>query len=56
MKCIVELGSGIMVYLPVSIKIGSAIQEVYGGSDAQTQRKRGDLISLLLIFKENRLK
>jgi hypothetical protein len=46
------------VYVPSFIKIGSGIQKLIGGTDAQTHtnRQEGDLISLLLFFqnKESR--
>jgi hypothetical protein len=52
----VELCSGAMIYTPRFIKIGLVIQKLIWG-DSQTHRKHGDLISLLLLFKnkESRL-
>jgi hypothetical protein len=46
MKYAVAMGSGAMVHIPSFIKIGSAIPKLVGG-DTQTQRQRGDSISLL---------
>jgi hypothetical protein len=31
MKCVVEMGLGVMMYIPSFIKIGSAIQKLMGG-------------------------
>jgi hypothetical protein len=31
MKCAVEMGSGVMIYIPSFIKIGSGIQRLLGG-------------------------
>jgi hypothetical protein len=52
----VEMGSGVMIYVPSFVKIGSAIQKLIW--DTQAHRQHGDCISLLLFFqnKENRLK
>jgi hypothetical protein len=54
MKYAVEVGSGVTVYIPSFIKIGSALQKLIG----RTQRQHGDRISLLSFFqnKESRLK
>jgi hypothetical protein len=58
MKYAVELGSGVMTYIPNFIKIGSGIQKLMGGGDSQTHRQHEDRISLLSFFKirESRLK
>jgi hypothetical protein len=63
MKYAIEMGSGVMIYIPGFIKIGSAIQKLIVGGYTDTHRytvtqQQGDLISLLLYFqkKENRLK
>jgi hypothetical protein len=58
MKYAVEMGSGAMIYIPSFIKIGSGIQKLMGGIHIQTHRQQGDLINLLLFFrnKESRLK
>jgi hypothetical protein len=59
MKYAVEMGSGAMMYTPSLIKIGLCIQKLIGGihRGTQTDRQRGDLISLLSFFqnKESRL-
>jgi hypothetical protein len=54
MKYSVEMGSGVMIYIPSSIKIGSGIQNLIGS----ILRKDGDCISLVLFFqnKESTLK
>jgi hypothetical protein len=56
MKYAVEMGSGAMIYIPSFIKNGSGIQKLICG-DTQTHREHGDLISLLLFFrnKQSRL-
>jgi hypothetical protein len=41
----VEMGSGVMIYIPSFIKIGSGIQKVTGGGYTETQTE--DCISLL---------
>jgi hypothetical protein len=50
MKYAVEAGSGVMIYIPSFIKIGSGIQKLIGGD---TQRQHGDRISLLQFFFRN---
>jgi hypothetical protein len=57
MKYAVEMGLGVMIYLPSSIKFGSGIQKSVG-EGTKTHRQQGDLISLLLFAenKESRLK
>jgi hypothetical protein len=50
MKYAVEMGSGIIVYIPSFINIGSVIQKLIG----RIHRQHGDLISLLLFF-QNRI-
>jgi hypothetical protein len=45
MKYVVEIGSGVMIYIPSFIKIGSGIQKLIGG--IHTHRQHGDRISLL---------
>jgi hypothetical protein len=57
MKYAVEMGSGATIYIPSSIKIGSAIQKLIGW-DTQTHRQHGDRIHLLSFFqnKESMLK
>jgi hypothetical protein len=37
MKYAVELDSGVMIYIPVFINIGSGIQKLLGGGDTQRQ-------------------
>jgi hypothetical protein len=46
----VEMGSGVMIYIPTFIKIGSGIQKLVEGTYTQTHRYIGDLLSLLLFF------
>jgi hypothetical protein len=47
MKYVVEMGSGVMTYIPSFIKIGSGIQKLIEGIHGQ----HGDVISLLLFFQ-----
>jgi hypothetical protein len=56
-KYAVEVGSGVMIYIPSFIKIGPAMRKLVG-RDTQTHRQHGDGISLHLFFqnKESRLK
>jgi hypothetical protein len=56
-KYAAEMGSGVTIYkyVPSFIKIVSAIQKLIGG-DSQKHRQHGDLISLLLFFKNNESK
>jgi hypothetical protein len=58
MKYGVEMGSGVMIYIPSFVKIGSGILKLTGGGDSQTNGQHGDLVSLLLFFqnKGSRLK
>jgi hypothetical protein len=51
MKYAVEMGSGVMIYMPSFIKIGSGIQKLIGGSDTLTRRQQGHLIKLLNLSK-----
>jgi hypothetical protein len=52
MKYAIEIGPGAMIYIRSFIKIGLGIQKViWGDSDTQTNRQHGNLISLLLFFK-----
>jgi hypothetical protein len=50
------MDSGVMIYIPSFIKIGSAIQKLIG--EYIDTRQHGYFISLLLLFqnKESRLK
>jgi hypothetical protein len=50
------MGSGAMIHIPSFIKIGSGIQKLRGGGDSQTHRQHGDLISLILFFKNKECK
>jgi hypothetical protein len=54
------MGSGAVIYVPSSIKIGSGIQKLIGGIHKHTHGQQRDLISLLCFFffqnKESRLK
>jgi hypothetical protein len=47
-KYAVEMGSGVMIYIPSFIKIGSGIKKLIGGAYTDTQH--GDRISLLLFL------
>jgi hypothetical protein len=40
MKYTVEMGSGVMIYVPSFIKIGSGIQKLIGGIHRHTQTAR----------------
>jgi hypothetical protein len=57
MKYAVEMGSGVMMYIPSFVQIGSGLQTFVKG-ETQTHRQHGDFISLLLFFenKGSRLK
>jgi hypothetical protein len=48
MKYAVEMGSDSVIYIPSFIKIGSGIQNLFGG---YTDGQQGDLLSLLLFFQ-----
>jgi hypothetical protein len=50
MKYAVEMGSGVMIYIPSFIKIDSGIQKLKR-EDTQTHRQHGDLMSLFLFFQ-----
>jgi hypothetical protein len=39
MKCVAEMGSGALIYIPSLIKTGSGIQKLIGGTDRHTDRK-----------------
>jgi hypothetical protein len=39
MKYVVEMGSGVIIYIPSFIKIGSGIQKLVGGIHSHTDRK-----------------
>jgi hypothetical protein len=55
MKYIVEMGSGAMIYMPSSIKIGSDIQKLMGGGrNSKTHRQHGYHISLLYFLFLNK--
>jgi hypothetical protein len=51
MKYAVEMGSGAMIYILSFIKTSSGIRK-FMGEDTQTHRQHGNIISLLLIFKD----
>jgi hypothetical protein len=60
MKYAVEKGSGVMVYIPISIQL-QVVKSWWGGGAAEETQKRHtacDLINLFLFFenKENGLK
>jgi hypothetical protein len=48
MKCAVETGSGVMIYIPRLIRFGSGIHKLVG--DTQTHRQDVDRVSLILFF------
>jgi hypothetical protein len=50
MNYAVEMGSGIMIYIPSFIKIGSGVKKLTGGIHIQTHREEGGIISLFFIF------
>jgi high-affinity Fe2+/Pb2+ permease len=54
MKYVVEMCSGAVIYIPVFMKIGSGIQKLMEGAVVETHRQQGDLISLLLFYKEGK--
>jgi hypothetical protein len=60
MNYALEMGSGVIIYIPGFIKISSGIQKLIGEThaDTQTHREEGELISLFLVFqnKESRRK
>jgi hypothetical protein len=58
MKCVVEVGAGVMICILSFMKAGSGIQKLMGGIHRDTYKEIGDLISILLFFqnKECRLK
>jgi hypothetical protein len=45
------MGSGAVIYVPSSIKIGSGVQKLMRGIYTHTDRQQRDLISLLYFFK-----
>jgi hypothetical protein len=49
MKYAIEMGSGAMIYVPSSIKIGSGIQKLIRG-DSRTHRQHGDSHKPTFIF------
>jgi hypothetical protein len=58
MKYAVEMGSGAMIYIPSSIKIGSAIQKLVGG-DTQTDTQTAWWLhkpTSIFLNKESRIK
>jgi hypothetical protein len=50
MQYAIEMGSGVMIYIPSLIKIGSGIQKLTGW-DIQTHRQQGDNISVHVFFQ-----
>jgi hypothetical protein len=52
MKYSIEMDSGVMLYIPSFIKIASCIQQLLGGTQADTQQ--GDLVSHYLFFSKIR--
>jgi hypothetical protein len=59
MKYAVEMGSVAMIYTSSFIKIGSAIQELVGGTHRHTNIQRAwksDKPTFLFLNKESRLK
>jgi hypothetical protein len=57
MKYVVKMGSGAMVYTPSSMKIGSGIEKLLGGThtDTQTHRQQGDPRNILLFFQNKEI-
>jgi hypothetical protein len=51
MKYAVDISSGAIIYVPILIKIGSAIQKLKGGG-AYIDTQHGDGISLPLLFSQ----
>jgi hypothetical protein len=47
MKYTAEMDSGVMIYIPNFIKIGSGIEKLMGRGESETYRQHGDNISLL---------
>jgi hypothetical protein len=45
------MGSGVVIYVPSLIKIGSGVQKLIGGIHKHTQGQQRVLISLLYFFK-----
>jgi hypothetical protein len=39
MNCVTEMGSGVMIYIPSLIKIGSDVQRLLDGGDAHTDSR-----------------
>jgi hypothetical protein len=48
MKYAVEMGSGVMIYIPSLVKTGSGIQKLIR-MDSQTHRQAGDRISRVQV-------
>jgi hypothetical protein len=49
MKCVVEMGSGAMIYISSFVTVGSGIQKFGGGGD---HRQQGDVINpTFILFK-----
>jgi hypothetical protein len=46
----VDMGSGVMLYIPIFIKIGSEILKLIGGIHGYTETQHEDRISLLSLF------
>jgi hypothetical protein len=55
MKRAIEMGSGVMIYTPIFIRIGLGIQKLMGGG-IHTHRQDGDSISLLLFLENKKSK
>jgi hypothetical protein len=50
------MDSGAVIYIPSFIMIGSGIQKlIRGDTQRHTHRQKGDLISLLLFFKNKEI-
>jgi hypothetical protein len=45
------MDSGALIYIPRFVKIGSAIQNLTGWICIQTRTEQGDLINLILFFR-----
>jgi hypothetical protein len=51
MKYAVEMDSGVMIYIPSFITIGSGIQKLMEGGGIHRHRQHGDRIRLFSFFK-----
>jgi hypothetical protein len=54
MRYSVDIDSGVMMYIPSFIRIGSGIVKLMGGTHTNTHRQQSDFISLLSLFCKNK--